>query len=228
MNLFRLLDHPNVLSFCGMSYEIDDNSEFFYILSPLASSDLTNFMKKNELDTRMITWICLSIAKGMEFIHSFNIVHRDLKPDNIFIYEGENSKEPLIRIGDLGIAVTVSDTSIGHTVSCGTNGYMAPEMLEAQEIVATGALMKIDLYSFGSLLYEIISGERPFNKLNPMAIAAKMVDAKQKDIMPLEIPSCHPTLKKLLKSCWSWYPSKRPDFSSVVHQLENLYSLLNK
>lgn len=227
MYIYRFLDHPNVLSYYGISYEsYDDCNEAYFILLPLASSDLTAYMKNNSLHLNQKIWICLSIARGMEFIHSYQIVHRDLKPDNIFIFDGDNEEEPLICIADMGIAVTTSDSTLRQTCACGTFGYMSPEMIEQKENLTTPILMKSDVFSFAFVVYELLSGTRPFDGDNIGGIAMKMLAAKHKNVPPLEVPSCNDELSEIIYSCWNWLPNDRPDFKIIVNKLEVLYSSL--
>ena len=96
------------------------------------------------------------MGTGLKVFHDLCIVHRDIKPANLLLTDKtENAK---LKICDLGLSKNTSSESCGKT-KCGTRYYMAPEILQGRRQYS----YKVDLWSAGVILYEMIYGERPFN-----------------------------------------------------------------
>ncbi len=153
------LNHPNILSV----YDIGRQEESPYIVSELLDGDtMRERLRSGPLPVRKVLDYAMQIAHGLAAAHEKGVVHRDLKPENIFI-----TKDGRVKILDFGLAkLTLADpatedaTRTVHTeAGCvvGTVGYMSPEQVRGQ---ATDA--RTDLFSFGAILYEMLSGERAF------------------------------------------------------------------
>ena len=118
----------------------------------LPCSDLRYQMNSLQFfSEEQIKFLSACIITGLEYIHSKNIVHRDIKPENIICDE-----KGYVRITDFGIAKKV-DWDISNEIS-GTLGYMAPEVLNKRRKI----LKESDYFSLGVMLYEIVTGERPY------------------------------------------------------------------
>jgi eukaryotic-like serine/threonine-protein kinase len=156
------LNHPNILSI----YDIGEEKGSPYIVSELLEgSSLREVLRAGPLATRKAIDYALQITRGLAAAHDKGIVHRDLKPDNIFITEDGRVKildfglAKLTRpdAGEAGDTMTAAQvhTEPGHVL--GTAGYMAPEQVRGK---ATDH--RADIFSFGSILYEMLSGKRAF------------------------------------------------------------------
>jgi len=128
-------------------------------------------LEHNALPLNKLIPIALEIARGMEYIHSQGIIHRDLKPENILIDDKSHMK-----IADFGIAC--------EEVYCdpfaddpGTYRWMAPEMIKHKSYGR-----KVDVYSFGLMLWEMVSGSIPYEDMTPIQAAFAVVNKVCLDI----------------------------------------------
>ena len=193
------LNHPNILKTCGLflgSEEIEPS-----ILLEYCSMDLDNAIKNKILSKVQLACSVYQIACGMKFIHFRKIIHRDLKPKNILI-----SSDGTIKIGDFGISKLISDDGESMTDGMGTLYFMAPEIDEKNYNE------KVDVYSFGVLIYFILSnGEMP-----KITIKDKFLGKKA------EIPKTFTDFsRELIDSCWNFAPEDRPSFENIYNQLKD-------
>ncbi len=171
------LEHPNIVQV----YNVGSESGHCYIVMQLIRgrdlgdmiSDGAGFLLRDALH------IVKEVAKGLDIAHSRGIVHRDLKPDNVMILENGE-----IRIADFGLAQDVeysAETTAGGLI-VGTPYYMAPEQWLGDPVDG-----RADLYSLGIILYQMITGQRPFEGLviaDLMDQHLKTLPAPPKDLNP--------------------------------------------
>ena len=162
--LARKLGHKNI----ARTYDFGSagNGYFYITMEFLPSGNLSDLIrgeKSTGLDLRARLSILKEIAEGIAYAHEMGIIHRDLKPENILL-----SKEGHIKISDFGLARSLFEdkglTRTGETV--GTPCYMAPEQFRGEKIDG-----RADIYAFGILAFEMLSGERPFYSANYRALA---------------------------------------------------------
>ncbi|KAI3892539.1 hypothetical protein MKW92_024402 [Papaver armeniacum] len=156
--------------------------------------------------------IALDIARGMEFLHSQGVVHRDLKPENL-IFDQDNQ----VKIVDFGIACKEAYCD-SLADDAGTYRWMAPEMIKRK---SHGR--KVDVYSFGLVLWEMVAGTIPFDDKTPIQAAFAVVNKKMRPIIPKD---CPPSLRDLIEHCWTSAPEKRPEFWQIVKVLEQFETSL--
>lgn len=113
---------------------------------------------------KLITF-SLEIARGMEYIHSQGIIHRDLKPENVLISEDFH-----LKIADFGIACEEAYRDV-FTDDPGTYRWMAPEMIKRKSYGR-----KVDVYSFGLILWEMVTGTIPYDDMTPIQAAYAVVN----------------------------------------------------
>jgi serine/threonine protein kinase len=164
--------------------------------------------------TRQVITIA-EIVKGMKFIHSQEFIHRDLKPTNILIDDERD-----VRIGDFGTC-RVYEMDVTMT-NVGTPLYMAPEMWNG---CTDYDEKKADVYSFGIILYEIVTGNGIFsNEGNKGRLLLDMQGGKRPDI-PEDV---FPFTREMITACWSHEASKRPDFKKIWKSLrDNEFKMMN-
>ena len=163
------------------------------------------------------------IAAGLCFMHERNIIHRDIKPANVLLDE---NMWPLIT--DFGLARALPNADQGMTPCKGTVLYMAPEVFLGRSYDA-----KADVYSYGMLLYELISGHQPFH--DAPEIKAVSPDGASYAVFKLVQDGKRPSLKDvppewhdLIVRCWDPDPAERPTMREVVEKLMNVdFSLIN-
>ncbi len=158
-------------------YQIGEGSRSPFIAMPfLQGRNLESKLRENSLAIVETLTICIQIAKGLAAAHSLNLTHRDIKPSNIFL-ESRADKTERVRILDFGLArVDEADlalTSEGTIV--GTPGYMSPEQARGETLDS-----RSDLFSFGVVLYEMLTGKQPFRGNTTTAlISSLLVDKPQ-------------------------------------------------
>lgn len=168
------LTHPNIVSV----YDVGNEGDIHYIVMELVKGKT---LKEIINEDGAISWkwsvnVAIQIASALETAHKNNIIHRDIKPHNIIITE-----DGIAKVTDFGIAKAVSNSTItafGTTI--GSVHYFSPEHARGGYTDA-----KSDLYSLGVVLYEMVTGEVPFNADTPVSIALKHMQETPKE--PMEI-----------------------------------------
>lgn len=204
LSIFIALKHPSILSFIGFSYNpLPLLSIMHYMPGDTLSSYLHNKHKK--LDPTKQTIIALGIAKGMQFLHAKGYIHRDLNSSSILLDEDDH---PFI--SDFKIMCHKDKNKMESNQ---ITSWTAPEMM-----IGGNYNQKVDVYSFGIILWEILTREVPFRDLSPFAIAHEVCESNSRPLIP---QNCPPKLAKLIQVCWNKDPQKRPDFNAIVYSLES-------
>lgn len=167
---------------------------------------------------KTIAKYCLDIAQGVVFLHQHKIVHRDLKSDNIFMMLNERKDIHHLAIADFDTAQKVS-TAGGATTCIGTPAWMAPEVMNARP--DTEYSFPVDIYSFGMVLYELLTLRMPYEDTPPFQVAALVIQGK-KPVLP-ELNETYAGLVNLYERCTQFLPKDRP---TAVELKEILTSLL--
>ena len=144
-----------------------------------------------QLPARRTVAIALQVCEGLAEAHRLGVVHRDLKPQNIMVDRDGNA-----RIMDFGIARSLKAKGVTEAgVIIGTPDYMSPEQVDGKE-----ADQRSDIYSLGIILFEMVTGEPPFEGDTPLVVAAKQKTEKPRD--PGEInPQVPESLSRLILRC---------------------------
>lgn len=220
-----IIGHPNIIDVTDFGYTND--GRVFFIMEYLEGEDLATILE-NE---RALKWhravkIALQVCHGLEAAHSKGIIHRDMKPENIFIVH-PNTKDEKVKILDFGIAkMSILDheskrlTRTG--VVFGTPEYMSPEQAAGKTIDK-----RVDIYSLGVIMYEMITSKVPFTGDSFMAILSKHIFDKVpplKEVSPnLHIPE---SLEKTIYKCLEKEPENR--FESAAQLASALESVLSE
>jgi serine/threonine protein kinase len=163
-NLYRKIDHPNIVKIREMGVFEDENEGIeipYFLMDYVKGSSLDKVIKqKSPLDLALVTRISQDILGALDIIHQNGIVHRDLKPANIMI-EADTGNAILI---DFGIAKDILSGSRLTTTGTflGSPPYMSPEQFMDSSTVGPGS----DVYSFGVVLFEMLTGSLPFKGTN--------------------------------------------------------------
>jgi serine/threonine-protein kinase len=145
------LTHPNIVTI----YDVGEDHDMAYIaMELLIGKELTNFCRKgNLLPVQRALGVAASVAQALEYAHLQGIVHRDIKPANIILMEKDQ-----VKVADFGIArLMASSTKTQTGVIFGTPNYMSPEQVAGKKVDG-----RSDLFSLGVVLYELLSGDKPF------------------------------------------------------------------
>jgi serine/threonine protein kinase len=158
------LSHPNILSIFDFGTQ---DGVSYAVMELLEGETLRGKLDAGPIPQRQAVDYAMQIAKGLSAAHEKGIVHRDLKPENLFV-----SKDGHLKILDFGLAKRVEQvppgketsapTASGHTqpgTVMGTVGYMSPEQVRGLPVDH-----RSDIFSFGAILYELLSGKRAFKR----------------------------------------------------------------
>jgi len=200
------LSHPNILAI----FDVGDERGVFYVATELLEGvTLREQLQSSPLPPRKAIELGVQMARGLAAAHDKGIVHRDLKPENLFVAIGGQ-----IKILDFGIAKAVAPdapaaqtrTNIAATdpgMVMGTIGYMAPEQVRGLAVDA-----RSDLFSFGAVLYEMVTGRRAFER----ATAADTMSAILREDPP-EMTGPHASmpsgLDRIIRHCLEKDPAER-------------------
>ncbi|KAK6143991.1 hypothetical protein DH2020_020811 [Rehmannia glutinosa] len=213
------LHHPNVVAFYGV---VPDGAggTLATVTEFMANGSLrTALIKKDKLlDHRRKLIIAMDAAFGMEYLHSKNIVHFDLKCDNLLV-NLRDPHRPICKVGDFGLSRIKRNTLVSGGVR-GTLPWMAPELLNGS---TTRVSEKVDVFSFGIALWEILTGEEPYANMHCGAIIGGIV----KNTLRPQIPErCDPEWRNLMEECWSADPEARPSFTEITYRLRSMSAAL--
>lgn len=158
------LSHPNI---CGIHAIEEYEQQHFIDMEFLDGKTLSVLLKERELSLKEIVDIALQIAEGLIAAHKKGIVHRDIKPDNIMVTD-----EHLVKIMDFGLAKLKGSSELTKTRSTlGTLSYMSPEQAQGVDVDH-----RSDIFSFGVILFEMVTGRRPFKGEHEAAIIYSLVN----------------------------------------------------
>eukprot|EP00527_Entomoneis_sp_CCMP2396_P001799 CAMPEP_0198152218 /NCGR_PEP_ID=MMETSP1443-20131203/58907_1 /TAXON_ID=186043 /ORGANISM="Entomoneis sp., Strain CCMP2396" /LENGTH=369 /DNA_ID=CAMNT_0043818169 /DNA_START=27 /DNA_END=1136 /DNA_ORIENTATION=- len=180
-------------------------------LSSQCGSSRCCFSKKQHLtrgsQLQRIQKVAIGIASAMKFLHKNRIVYRDLKPSNIgFAEDGK------VRLFDFACARVLEHPGAKLLHRCGTLRYMAPEVAAKKEYDCSA-----DVYSFGMLLWELCTLNKPFLKTESKAELNVWVQQAKSHLSVRKIAS--PRIKAILNQCWRTTPAQRPKFSMILTSL---------
>ncbi|CAL5185504.1 unnamed protein product [Lathyrus oleraceus] len=209
------LHHPNVLAFYGI---VPDGAcgTLATVTEYMVNGSLRHVLVKNNrlLDRRKKLIIAMDAAFGMEYLHSKNIVHFDLKCDNLLV-NLRDPQRPICKVGDFGLSRIKRNTLVSGGVR-GTLPWMAPELLNGN---SSRVSEKVDVFSFGISMWELLTGEEPYADMHCGAIIGGIV----KNTLRPPIPErCDPEWRKLMEECWSRDPEYRPSFTEITSRLRSM------
>lgn len=199
VDIASILDHQNICSLVGvasdpdclaLAYEFCEEGSLLSLLSD--TSRCYEYLP-----------IALDIANGMAYLHSRQVIHRDLKPSNVLLTQNHRAK-----ISDFGMSV--ANTGQELTAETGTYRWMAPEVIRHESYSSNA-----DVYSFGIVLWQLITREIPFATMTPVQTAYAVAEGRRPEI-PSSTP---PELRRIIEACWDEDSHKRPSFTYIVMAL---------
>jgi serine/threonine protein kinase len=212
------LQHPNVTLVYDFGYH--DETPFL-VQEYLSGEDLgVKIKRRNPLTLETKVDYLIQVAEGLEYAHSMGVIHRDIKPSNIRVLE-----DGVAKIMDFGIGKLVYEetrlTQEGTTF--GTPSYLAPEQLRGGEPDA-----KIDVFSFGSLAYELLSYRRPFEAADIAGTFYKILNEDPERLDRL-VSGCPPELADVVHRCLAKEHRRRyAGFSDLLTDLRPIRALICK
>ena len=201
------LNHPNILAV----HQLGTYEGAPYLVSELLDGQtLRQQLQRGRLPVRRAIDYSVQIARGLAAAHEKGITHRDLKPENLFV-----TKDGRVKILDFGLAkLTRSDNTSSHSaptlssetdpgVVMGTVGYMAPEQVRGQT-----ADQRADIFAFGTILYEELTGQRAFRKPTPVETMNAILNEEPASLSSLA-PSMPIALQRIVQRCLEKGPEQR-------------------
>jgi len=210
VSILSKLRHPSIVLFMGAS--VTPRLSIIMEYLPKGSlHDLLHVQKEKIVYHQMIR-MAKEIAEGLNYLHlcSPKIIHRDIKSSNILVTESRS-----VKIADFGISRETTLSTDSHmTGFMGTSSYMSPEMIQGVRYTE-----KVDVYSFGILLWELHTHKTPFKSMHALQVAQKVLQGMR----PVIPEKCPPELSKLLEICWHAEPSVRPSFMEIIQILNEFH-----
>jgi len=203
--------HDNIISI----YDFGEDAEGrpFMVMEFLKGEDLRHAIKNGSTgDIRNKLRIALDIARALEHIHAQNIIHRDIKPDNVHV-----TTAGAIKLMDFGISKAQDSTRTTTGVVMGTPYYMAPEQVLGRNITP-----QVDVYSFGVLLFELMTGTRPIVGDTVERIFYQILQ-EPLNIEPMRQAGISDPIIDLVTRCTEKDPAKRPQgFGEVCARIRSI------
>ncbi len=214
------LNHPNILAV----FDIGTTEGAPYVVSELLEGEtLRERLRSGTIPVRKTLDYAMQIAHGLAAAHEKGIIHRDLKPENLFL-----TKDGRVKILDFGLAkLTQPETgdqtpaTMTHVteagVVMGTAGYMSPEQVRGGVVGA-----RSDIFSFGAILYEMVSGKRAFHGETPADTMSAILKEEPADLSETN-RNVSPALERIVHHCLEKNPEQRfHSASDIAFDLEHL------
>ncbi|XP_051943541.1 protein kinase Npk [Hippocampus zosterae] len=206
--ILSVLSHKNIIQFYGAVLE----SPNYGIVTEYASGgslyEYLSSEQSEEMDMEQIMMWAIQMAKGMHYLHAeapIKVIHRDLKSRNVVM-----TADKVLKICDFGASKFLSHTT--HMTVVGTFPWMAPEVIQSLPVSET-----CDTYSYGVVLWEMLTREIPFKGFEGLQVAWLVVEKQERLTIP---SSCPASFAELMRKCWQAEPKERPQFKQVLVTLE--------
>ncbi|XP_050419644.1 mitogen-activated protein kinase kinase kinase 13 isoform X2 [Adelges cooleyi] len=200
----RKLNHPNIVQFRGVCTQAPC---YCIVMEYCPYGPLYNLLRDGEEipPVRLVSW-AKQIASGMHYLHVNKIIHRDLKSPNVLI-----GRQEIVKISDFGTSREWNEISTKMSFA-GTVAWMAPEIIRNEPCSE-----KVDIWSYGVVLWELMTCETPYKDVDSSAI----IWGVGSNSLHLPIPSsCPDGFRLLIKQCWAAKPRNRPSFKHIMMHLD--------
>jgi serine/threonine-protein kinase len=190
------LSHPNIVTI----YDAGEDYDITYMaMEYLDGHDLTPHCKKNNLlPVNVILNIIIRVAFALDYAHKHRVIHRDIKPANVMLTEKGH-----VKVTDFGIARLTSADSTQTGVILGTPNYMSPEQVLGKKLDG-----RSDIFSLGAVLYELLTGEKPFKSSNIGNLMHNIASANFQPVSELR-PDTPPCCEELVRRMMTKNRAKR-------------------
>lgn len=212
--LFWVLQHENIVSLKGVCLE---EPNLCLVMEYARGGPLNRVLSGRKIRPDILVDWAIQVAKGMAYLHvgaPLSLIHRDLKSSNVLLSEAilpdDALEDKTLKITDFGLAREVYKTT--RMSAAGTYAWMPPEVIKNSTFSHAS-----DVWSYGVLLWELLTGETPYKGIDALAVAYGVAVNK----LTLPIPStCPEPWRKLMEACWHSNPRERPLFPEILDQLE--------
>mmetsp|Transcript_104444 Transcript_104444/g.265105 ORF Transcript_104444/g.265105 Transcript_104444/m.265105 type:complete len:414 (-) Transcript_104444:88-1329(-) len=227
-SLTHKVKHPNLVK----CFDATTKAPYLIVSEYCSGGSLYARLRDNKaipLSWRQRLQILLDVSKGMEHLHASNpcILHRDLKSCNVLLSKQikSPSDNPIGKVADFGLSKAISEKA-WMTRCVGTWRWMAPEVFCSNDYDS-----KIDVFSFGILMFEVLSEEIPYADVWPVKsgvnprIGLHIINGHRPNVK-LVRAGCPLQVLQLMEECWDCVPAERPTFSVVRQQLQSQLELV--
>jgi serine/threonine protein kinase len=213
------IEHPNIVEISD--FIEDERGRAFYVMEYLRGRTLQDRLDMGPLAPPEALPIARQIADALSALHGAEIMHRDLKPANIFLVpSGRPEAGEHVKLLDFGLAKATdldapSELATSPNFLLGTPEYMAPEQIKRPQDVDWRA----DIYAFGTVLFEMLVGERPIVATTPGELLVKLVTTEPPRLA--ERVDTTPELDTLVARCLDKDPERRPSAAGLLEALDS-------
>jgi protein-disulfide isomerase len=215
VTLATSIGHPGIAEV--LDADVDPATGSFYIaMELLRGSTFRVFLESPDASRLRLLGLVRKLLEPLAAAHAHGVVHRDLKPDNVFVLDGEPERVKLL---DFGIARNRSAPEITAAgIALGTPHYMSPEQaMDVRKCTAAS-----DVWSVGVMLYEALSGKRPFRGESSHAVAVAICTHDHEPLSSV-VPDIDPRLSALVDRCLDKEPLRRPkDAGALLLDLQRI------
>jgi serine/threonine-protein kinase len=206
IEILRRLRHPNIV---GLLESPDAGVPAHFVMPYVAGESLhARLARQGALPLPMVARIAEDMAAALDHAHAHGVIHRDVKPGNVLL-EGDRA-----RMCDFGLARALADAASASTSSSGmvvgTPEYMSPEQSSGGAIGSAA-----DIYSLGCVLYEMLTGERPFAGTTGQALAVQHLSAAPRSIRVIR-PEVPEAVEQVVFAAMAKAPEDRPGSAGEV------------
>ncbi len=202
------IEHPNILRIYDVAPE--DHDPLYFVSEYVDGGTVAQWLDEEggRLPHEMALAVALQVLRGLQAAHEAGIVHRDLKPENLMLTRGGQ-----VKIADFGVAFREADGSItvdGNLL--GSPSYMAPEQIDGDPVDA-----RTDLFAFGIILYQMLTGSLPFGDGQMTQILNRIATADHAPLPELDA-TVDPRVVEIVEACLSLDPGDRPSTAAGLHE----------
>ena len=215
--LFWLLKHENIVQLEGVCLKMPN---MCLVMEYARGGSLNRVLSGRKIRPDVLVDWAIQIARGMDYLHNkapISLIHRDLKSSNVLLsepIENDDLQYKTLKITDFGLAREVYKTT--RMSAAGTYAWMAPEVIKKSTFSKAS-----DVWSYGVLLWELLTGETPYKGIDALAIAYGVAVNK----LTLPIPStCPQPWRFLMEACWASDSHSRPGFAEILVALDEVRS----
>eukprot|EP01132_Coremiostelium_polycephalum_P006175 gene6175-7689_t len=223
VRVLSMLNHPNIVKYVGGCTKIGN---WAIVMEYLPGGNLMDVLADSVVNIpfKLILRMALDIAQGLHYLHSLGILHLDLKSPNLLVASLSLNAKVHVKVADFNTCINRSrltgffgpkgNRSAGNLAKKGTTLWMAPEVIK-------GSLYseKCDVYSFGIILWEMLTRSLPYSDIS---FNCEIEERVLQGMRPPIPDACDRNYARLMECCWDPIPEKRPYFDSIIHILTKM------